>query len=179
MRDVIIALDLATNLGFAVGMPGARPTFGTKRIGSPGCSVGEFGSAFDLWLSDMITVHAPTVLCFEAPVLTLGHTSIDTARKLMGMVYHAEVIAYRLEIRRVFEESTSTVTKFFVGRGGGFKSRAEKKGATIAACKARGWNVGDDNQADACALFAFAEHQLFRNSRPANAGPIFMEAGNA
>ncbi len=144
----ILALDLATRTGFAVGEASGEPRFGTKVIGRPGESIGKFANLFDEWLSDMITLEAPELIVFEAPILP-ARTTPDTARKLMGLAFLTELICYRRDVR-CREANIMTVKKFFTGRG-----RASKA-EMIEAAASHGWICKDDNEADALGVWALA-----------------------
>ena len=65
--STMLALDLATCTGWAVGPAGAVPSSGEERIGAPGIGIGEFLDIYGNWLADMITVHAPQVVIFQLP----------------------------------------------------------------------------------------------------------------
>lgn len=171
MGGGILALDLSSATGWAAGSPGETPRAGTRRIGRPGQRIGAFLDIFDRWLSDQITVHQPAVLIFEAPILTAGKTSIDTARKLMCLAGVTELIAFRREIPRVFEADSSTVTKFFTGRGS-YGNRDAKKAAVMEQCRQLGWQPCDDNAADALALWRWAEFKLYPKARTPDAAPL-------
>lgn len=148
----ILALDLATQLGFAVGMPGSEPRYGTKVLPSTGEDIGRFGHAYDEWLSDMITLENPGLVVFEAPILA-GQTTITTARKLGGLAWHTEFVCHRREVRCA-EHHLQSVKKFFAGNG-----RASKEDM-IAAARRQGWDPKTDDAADALGLWSCAVHQV-------------------
>lgn len=169
-RGAIIALDLATNVGFARWSPTAPIRWGSMRLPSTGSEVGRFLSAYDLWLRDLLTVEAPETVIFEAPWVGPS-THQDVARKLMCLAGHTEFVCYRREVPRVVEENNKTVRKHFLGSGGGL--RKEIKALTVEACRSRGWTPEDDDAADALALLDYAMHQL----RVPGAAPGGMFAG--
>ena len=146
----ILALDLATRTGWACGAVNGEPRWGIKVIARPHTDVGAFASAYDLWLSDMITVEQPDLLVFEAPILP-RQTTLDTARKLMGLAFLTELIAFRRDLA-CREVNIRTVKKFFAGHGHAAKSDM------IDAARRHGWNVKDDNEADALGVWALAAH---------------------
>lgn len=149
----ILGLDLATSVGFAVGDPeNGEPRFGTHRLPSTGDDIGRFLHAFDYVLSDIITLENPTNVVFEAPILAT-RTTISTARKLMCLAGHTELVCLRRSIS-CRECHLQTVKKFFTGSG-----RADKA-AMIEAAKRHGWLVEDDNAADALAVWALAVHSV-------------------
>lgn len=161
---VILALDLATVLGVAIGPAGGKPRAVPHRIAPPETAIGPFLSRYADWLADQITTHDPAVIIFEAPIMTAGKTSIDTARKLMNLAGLTDMIGWRREVPRVFEADSSTVCKAFTGRGR-YEDRGGKKRAVMEACARLGWEAADDNAADALALWWWAETKLFPKAR--------------
>lgn len=170
MAGGIMTLDLATKTGWACSRESGVPAYGVRRIGRPQCSDGEFFCDFFGWLSDMIVVEAPRAMIFEAPILTAGKTSVQTARRLMGLAVFAEMLGTKNGIPRVFEANNSTVRKFFTGNG-----RAQKEDV-VRECQRRGWAPQDDNAADALAILAYAQH-CFGPAKP-DAGALFRAVGS-
>jgi crossover junction endodeoxyribonuclease RuvC len=146
MKRPILTLDLATHLGWACGSPADEPRFGSHRLPSTGDEIGRFLVAFEDWLCDMITVESPVIVVFEAPILTRGNTSPIVARKLMGLANATETICYRRETM-CRQANLSTIKKGFAGHG-----RAEKADM-IAAARRWGWDVKNDNEADALGVW--------------------------
>lgn len=153
MRGGILALDLAFRAGWAYGAPGGRPTSGHHRIGKVGGSDGEFFTAYHDWLCDLITVHAPGAVCWEAPFIR-GVQNLQTAKRLMGLSAVTDLVATLRQVRG-HELNVATVKKFFTGSG-----RAEKKDMVFRA-RQLGHDVTDDNEADALACFYYAESCLY------------------
>jgi Holliday junction resolvasome RuvABC endonuclease subunit len=155
MRDMrvvtgtILALDLATATGFAVGEPSDPvPLFGTHTLPSTGEDVGAFGVAYEDWLLGMVDQHDPELVIFEMPILP-KQTSLQTVRKLTGLAFATETVCTRRRLR-CREGRASTVKKQFTGYG-----HAEKAD-TQAICRRYGWRVQTGDEGDACALWAYA-----------------------
>ena len=148
----ILALDLATHTGWACGDADGEPRFGVKVIGKPGEEIGKFASLFDEWFFHFVAEEEPRMIVFESPILA-AKTTPATARKLMGLAFLTELVAYRwgIECREVHLQQ---VKKFMTGNG-----RADKA-AMIAAARGHGWLVNDDNAADALGVWALAVHTL-------------------
>jgi hypothetical protein len=175
----VIALDLATVLGFAVGPLAAAPApsplemaagtrippplFGSRRIAPKGVSLGAFGASYRDWLGDMITVHAPALVIFEAPFVG-GKTSQAVARKLMGLAFETEVVCYERGLR-CMEANMADVRTHFLGKKRPGRRDAIKD-ATVARCRALGWMVTTDDEADACALYDYTVAVLGKTARP-------------
>jgi Holliday junction resolvasome RuvABC endonuclease subunit len=158
----ILALDIATNLGWAWGYAPkhgpataleaaaaapAQPASGVYRV--RGDSLGEFLADYERWLGLVLDERQPGGLMFEAPILG-KFTAFATARKLMSLAGLTELVAHRRGIPWVREAQPSTVKKHFTGSG------KAKKPDMEAACLQRGWTFADDNEADALALFSYA-----------------------
>lgn len=151
----ILALDLATQTGWACGRPGEVPRCGSLAFARAGHSMAARFAGCARWLNDFVAVETPRVVVFEAPLApsyVAGHTSTDTVRLLMGLTAIIEATLYDSGID-VREASVSTVRQFFLGTTR-IKS-ADAKIATKKRCVELGWRVVDDNAADACALWAY------------------------
>lgn len=172
MQGSILSLDLATSTGWACGKPDDEPRFGTFKLPSTGEDIGRFLVKFEDWLNDMITVEAPGLVVFEAPILRRGGGNPVVARKLMGLANSVETICYRRDVR-CRQAHLATVKKSFTGSG-----RAEKADM-IAMARRWGWGVRNDNEADALGLWVLA----VRNAAPEihkrrfGMGPLQAAAG--
>jgi crossover junction endodeoxyribonuclease RuvC len=164
----ILALDLATNFGYA-RLAAGEIKYGSYRLPSTGEDVGRFLVAYEEALRGLFAPGCDLII-FEAPWVG-PQTHQNTARKLLCLAGVTEMVATRLEIA-CREENNATVRKFFIGKGNG--KRDELKRLTIDACRARGWNPLDDDAADALALLDYAMN-LYQVAG-ATAGPIFREA---
>jgi len=149
----ILALDLATTTGFAWGVPGKRPRFGTIRFA--GRERAHTHRLFRQWLETNWNVRdeQPDLVVYEspaAPLLMMGRTNISTIKFLIGLCEHLEEWCYeKFELR---EASVQQVRAHFIG--GNFKSAIAKQ-MTIDRCLQLGWKVSNDNEADACALWDY------------------------
>ncbi len=151
----VLALDLATMTGWAVGEPGTAPRFGSMRFAREGHSMAAHFAGCMQWLADFNAVERPRLIVFEAPippVFKLGKTNMDTTRWLIGLCSVVEATLYGkgFDVR---EASVSDVRRFFLGTGN--IKRDDAKIATKRRCRELGWMVGDDNAADACALWLY------------------------
>lgn len=148
----VLALDCSTFVGWAYfSADGAAPKCGTWKA-PKAWAVEDYGlrfAKFHNWLADMLTTFRPDALAFESPVLPRGSqglvTTEHTLRTLIGLVSVAELVTHLRGVR-CFEVNVATAKKMLTGNG-----RAEKADMVIAATS-RGFDVGDDHQADACAV---------------------------
>jgi hypothetical protein len=155
--EVLLALDLATTTGFVAGAIGGTPVHGSKRLASPGASGPEVFGGYIAWLVDMIKVHAPRVVVYEAPLapsIVKGKTNVNTVRRLMGLAALTEGVAYRMGIYTVLEATVADVRQHFIGRRN--LPGDEGKRAVAMRCRQLGYEPTDDNAADALALWDYA-----------------------
>jgi hypothetical protein len=68
---IIMALDLASTSGWAVGEPGGIPAHGSHRFASAGASHEAIFAAALKWTSDKITNYAASLIVWEAPLASL------------------------------------------------------------------------------------------------------------
>ena len=137
----IIALDLATCTGIAIGEPDEIPVLSHHRLPSTGPDIGRFLDAGDDWFRRLLAKHLPTLVVFEAPVLPQT-TQIATVRKLHGLAGVIEMVCYRTGVE-VAEVHLQSVKKALTGKGNA------KKPDMVAACRAYGFDPKVDDEADA------------------------------
>jgi Holliday junction resolvasome RuvABC endonuclease subunit len=169
MAGGILALDLATRTGWAFAGPAAleswpgseieaaaMPTvsvvYGSYRMPKTGPDVGWFLDSFHNWLTGDLEVHQPEMVVFEAPWVG-PKTHQDTARKLMCLAGHCEFVCRRMAIQ-YREANNATVRKHFLGTGRG--DRRTLKRLAMEACRRRGWDPENDDEADALGLLDYA-----------------------
>lgn len=143
----ILALDLATATGWACAPPDKEPHFGTAELPKSGQDVGTFAVAFSEWLTAKLADETPQVVLYEQPSI-FSKTTPATLIKLNGLAYDCERIC-TLHRVRCYMVNPSRLKKFFAGNG-----RAQKQDM-IDVARREGWAVQDDNQADACAVWAW------------------------
>lgn len=170
----VLAVDCATTFGWACDNPsGDRPLGGAVRLRSD--DVDDAYTEFRQHLREIIQVHQPDVLAYEAPLpVAMGSNFANimaraaTIRKLQGLVAHAGQLGTTLREPPV-EAEVSTIRKHFCGNG-----RA-KKDEVQARCRLLGWQFVDDNQADALALWCYVKAMLEPTWSP-NSTPLFGRA---
>lgn len=153
----ILALDLATNIGFALGDLGGVKLSGSRKLPATGDDVGRFARAFSTWLQIGLKRHMPTVVVYEQPLLRSNGTSLATCRKLYGMAWEVERVCAENEFRiPVKEVNISDWRVHFLGRGNVPRKSDEAKKAVMRMCGIRGWAPQDFDQADALGILDFA-----------------------
>lgn len=144
-----LALDLATHTGYAYRSDALR--FGTWNFsGAWKNRPGMRFLAFQAKLDALVSTYR-----FDHVVYEHVRFSSDT---VADVIWHGFLAAMQMWCdRREIPYSgvaVATLKKFATGNG-----RA-KKPEIVAAAKARGWNVADDNQADAVWLLDYARTKL-------------------
>lgn len=142
----LLALDLATETGFAVGSPDGEPTYGSFRIFDVG--IGAFLDAFETWLTKQVRDYQPGLVVFEAPILKKEGTQISTVRKLTSLAGITEMVCHRSETQ-VLEAHLQSVKKYFSGKGNATKEDM------IQSAHRWGWPTDNHNQADALGIWAY------------------------
>lgn len=169
----VLALDLATHLGFAIGTPESGVTeFGSHRLPKTGEDAGAFGYAFECWLDSTFSRVEPWMIFYEKPSLFKKTTPI-TVLKLNGLAMITEVIAHKRKID-CREVNVEDITTHFCGKGAPRRGDARKQN-TVRVAKGRGFSVANDNEADAVALCDFAL-ALIRPAHALEAAPLFRGA---
>lgn len=163
---IVLALDIAGRAtGACVGGAGRKPAFSTlaQQI-DEGSDFGRVSTTFRRWMLDMISVHKPEHIAFEAPWLPMGNrgkegrtgmTSTRIPRLLIGLAFLCEQIAYEFEIE-CSEAEPSTCRKHFVGHG---RPEDPKKLVGIM-CARLGWYIHNDHEGDAAALWAYTQAMI-------------------
>lgn len=144
MSAKVLALDISSRTGFAYDGPSpGAPVFGTFVV--PAGGLGNRMLHLSRWLYPLIGRIKPDKIAIEAPIPAIDHA----ARILMALAYTAHYCAAAAGIG-CEEWSVSEIKSYWAGSG------SAGKDAMIAACLRLGWKVGDDNQADACAIWALS-----------------------
>lgn len=170
----ILALDLATHVGWCVDGPEVvPPRAGAFKLRGGGTELGVAGLAFSEWLAEMVATWRPDAIAFEAPLMGGPGVVFNgrTARLLIGLAFVTEVVAASYATR-CFEEHVQSVRRHFLGQG----RPKDPKRATVERCRLLGWEVPDHNAADAAALWAFAKARLDRTFRLEATTPMFGRA---
>lgn len=154
----VVALDLATRVGVAVGVAGDVPHSFAVDLGRNASEEARFSKV--LWLTQkLIAEHEPDLIAVEAAIGGKNASSF-----LIGLVACVRGCAYNRQVPvKVYYRAS--ILKHFVGRAltardfPGSKVAAKRaiKAAVVARCRLLGWDVGnDDDRADGCALWDYA-----------------------
>ncbi|MBF0108735.1 MAG: hypothetical protein HQL76_06130 [Magnetococcales bacterium] len=151
-KGMILALDLGSKTGWALGAPGGRPIMS----GTDEFRLGRFEGGgmvflrFTRWLDEVRNLTVPAgglkAVCFEEVRRHIGTTA---AHVYGGFLAHLTAWA---EANQIPYQGVpvGTIKRHATGKGNA------NKAAMIAAMKAKGHRPGDDNEADALALLHWA-----------------------
>jgi len=179
---MILALDLATVVGFALGDLRGVKISGSRRLPSTGDDIGLFACSFEDWLTIGLKRHRPEKVVYEQPIMRGSDTTLATCRKLYGMAWETERVCRRLVKLGalppfpVQEINISDWRVHFLGRGNVPRDRKSIKAAVMQMCRVRGFHFDDDNEAEAIAILDYA----LACDSPASAiraTPLFADQG--
>lgn len=156
MNGGILALDLATQLGWAEGIPGEKPTYGTHRLAPTGSEPAAIFAGMLEFIALRMQAVKYRMVIYEAPFdpRVMGFkTNVNTARMLLGLPAIVEGVCYQMGIFNLREANVNDVRFFLLGH----KPRSkEGKGEVFRFLQALGHNPPDDNASDALALWLYA-----------------------
>lgn len=157
MSDVL-AIDLATNTGWCRGLVGSTPQFGSLRFGKHNSREAAIFADALSWLSNLLLPQPrPDLLILEAllpPSAWQGQSNTTTFERLSGLQSIMLGVAHLRGIGEISIASVGDVRAHFIGERK-LKRKAAKQ-AVMARCIRLGWEVKNDNQGDACALWSYA-----------------------
>jgi crossover junction endodeoxyribonuclease RuvC len=151
----VLALDLATLAGWAVGEPGAEPAHGSVRFASVGASHEAIFASAHKWMVEQMVLHEPEMVIWESPLPTSfrqGRSTVDTTSLLYGLPAVVGTVAYLGGVYNIRKADTKDVRLHFIGCN---PKRAKAKPMVKRQCRAMGWEVDDDNEADALATWHY------------------------
>ncbi len=149
----LLALDLSSNVGWAVFTAGAPPRFGTLPWGGLGHArvCGQFGD----WLDDLYAVDPWDAMAWEAPFLA-PHDKVDKVKILIGLVGICLGFVGSAKHPMPHDEvQPKELKKRMTGR------QDAKKPDVIKACWSMGWKVATDHEADACGVGLVAYRRIW------------------
>jgi hypothetical protein len=157
MTDVL-ALDVATTLGWCRGIVGAQPTAGSVCFGRREMREREvYGNAL-IWFSDFLRPEPRPDLVILESMLAIGAMDGQSQRatwlRLAGLRTLAIGVAHARNIPEIAEASVQDIRGHFIGERN--MRRREAKSTVMERCKRLGWEVRNDNEGDAAALWSYA-----------------------
>lgn len=158
---IVLALDLATVTGYAVGCASEAPRSASVRLKDKGEDRPVAFSNFISWLEAKLKFERPILIVKEAPLKLGGFWAASNSeanvRIQFGLHAIAEGMAARFGIS-VRDVQAATVRKHFLGQSR-FGDRESTKAAVVQRCHLLGLmpkHCFDDNRADALAIHFWA-----------------------
>jgi hypothetical protein len=134
----VMALNLASVSGWAVGEPGQRPAHGSIRFAAPGASHEAIFANAALWIKQKIVDFKPSLIVWEAPLpasFRRGKTTTDVTAILFGLPAIVGAVAYQREVYDIRKAETRDVRMHFIGCN---PKRAKAKPLVMRQCRAMG-----------------------------------------
>lgn len=173
----ILALDLATNTGICVGLAGGDPLAWSENLGRGSDDI-RFGNLIKL-TERLIAQHEPELVVIEAAI-----GGPKSSQYLVGLVACVKGVCARSGVP-VEAMHLSSIRRHFLGKvlrvtdyPGMSRAAAKKaiKGEVMKRCAQLGWQVnGDDDAADAAALWEYACATKVRSHQTKPVGGLFNE----
>jgi hypothetical protein len=170
----ILALDLASKFGFAIGAAGEKPVSASRYFTRSGSAPknGPVSNGAKFWhamrfISGVIEEHRPTHIVCEQPIAPSskqGQTSTNAFEILYGLPAAVRGMAFGLGVYEWSYATPSTVRKHFIGKGG--MKGEEAKPIVFRKCVSLGWidpTTDTDlayDRSDALAIWSWAEAAL-------------------
>jgi hypothetical protein len=157
-RPLILALDVATRCGYALGRLGETPIAGSVRFGNSSSDENViFAAALD-WASQFLAPQPrPDIVMIEAMLpadAMKNHTSRAVRDRLAGLHGVIRAVAQLRGIGKIESCSVGDVRSHFIGHRGAKREHAKRQ--TMRRCACLGWDCKDDNAADALAVWSYA-----------------------
>lgn len=175
-RGDILALDLATRVGWAMGpIDGKGLTYGSFRCAPSGASSGAVFGALLKWLVEHMSAFKPRLVVFEAPIdpRHLKKITADTIRRLQGMPSIVEAVCDRMGVYDVREVETGDLKHYWHGKRN--IPRETVKKLTFAKMQHLGYDPSDEDAADAISVHRYMAGSLDPRFR-LEASPLFSKA---
>lgn len=141
----ILALDFATRTGWAGGGISGVQRFDLRRGESPGMRFLRFRA----WLAEICRLIEPEVIAYEQP----HHRGGAATEVAYGFLTEVKTMSAAKGIE-LMPVHSSTLKKWATGKGNA------GKGEMVFEAKRRGYNPQDDNEADACLIYEYAQEEL-------------------
>lgn len=159
----LLALDLGLKCGWALFEGERRVASGVWLLGLD--RTRDRGDEFLLRLQSFVSSHGVEVVAHEHVAALQQHVSADAAHLFGGWLMLLAMTGKRTGVRVHRVETPAVYRASGVKRATArefrdkTKRREENKRRLVEAARRRGWEVADDNEADAChvALAALAE----------------------
>lgn len=167
----VLAFDTATTTGWAVGDLRGERRWGSFTLPRTGANIGLFLIFAERRIEELVAQHRPKMLAYEAPLLIPRADNPEKLQRLLGLVSEVEKCAERRSLP--CEKATlGQIRTHFLGAG--YRNQtADLKARTKVKCRDMGYDVADDNEADAMALLDYML-SLQRPALAVQSTPLFQ-----
>lgn len=159
----ILALDLSSKSGWALGSPLDKPSSGVWDLRGDGKpDHGRYLSALAGAIERTILSHRPDLVIMEAPMKAQARAAVakkrgvperdSTTRLLHNLCGVVEMICFEQRVR-CEEEEVRTVRQAVLG----CQPKGDPKVAVMSFCRMLGWAPADDNAGDALVLWEYRQ----------------------
>ena len=167
----LLAFDLGTKTGCAIGDASDRPYCHTEVLGQSGKDHGaRLTQALQMTLR-LIKQHKPDAVVIELPIAAGVKGGQERVQLAMGLRAAVKIACF-LQNVTFHEYHVQSIRAHFIGDAK--TKRAAAKAQTMERCARLGWHVQTDDQGDAAAVWDYARAQLAKIST-ATPGGLFDE----
>jgi hypothetical protein len=155
-ETTILALDIASRVGWCEGPLNGQPLFyGSERLAPEGAGDAAIFAGMLQFLGRRLAAFKPRIIVYEAPLdpRIVKKTTRATLRRLNGLPAVAEAIAYRMGVYDIREIETGDLKLYWHGKRN--LPRQIVKPMTIRKMRALGYDVNDEDAADAIAVHRY------------------------
>ncbi len=172
-RGDILALDLATRIGWCSGPINGPLHYGSFRCAPEGSSsAAVFGGAMK-WLAERLMAFRPRLIVYEAPIdpRHLKKINADTIRRLNGLPSVIEAVAHNFGVWDIREVETGDLKMYWHGKRN--IPREQVKRMTMTKMRTLGYEPADEDAADAISVHRYMAGALDPALR-LEASPLFQ-----
>jgi hypothetical protein len=151
---MILALDLSSHCGWAVGGPNGAPTFGVWELAK--IENGDCGALIDSFyaaLTNHVSFFKPSLIVYECDLSLHRQNPDTTALMQMGLVCATQHVGHCHGVKRLAQDA-GTARKLVLGQYRFPKGTA--KDYVLAWCGVMGYRTRDHNAGDALVLWNYA-----------------------
>lgn len=148
---LILALDIASQMGVAEGRVGQTPRSYSVQLGDDNYTLAERAGKATRWIAERLQVDRPDWIYIEAPLNPTASRSADATIVALTL-FGAIAGPAHCKLRNVRQGNVQTVRAAFIGHG----RPKDPKERAKAMCKALGWSPANLDEADALALWWWA-----------------------
>jgi hypothetical protein len=168
----ILTLDLATHFGWCFGPANGEPRWGAMKLPTDPKGMGATAKAYHLWLTEIRRELLPDMIAFEAPINGMGQTNMRAQMILKGLIWHTEFVGEMVGVDCV-QVGNGAWKKHICGSGR--VSKKMKPYPPIVECKRYGYDITNDNAADAVCIWMYVVDHI-NPGRAALRTPLFAGA---